>query len=430
MKYKEIYNLFKKRFDFEQDNINIPELETQILNFDFESFSSSLLPGRDSYFCNEHNKSFSAENMVFDKPDSPHLNKILNTTDAEVKENINFRYSILTHLHVPIEKNADKKKNKKKDKKEKKQKPKGVIILLHGLNEKDWNKYYPWAYKLMEQTGKMVILFPIAFHMNRVPKLWTNPKFMKKVNEERKLLFPSISNASFANSALSCRLQFSPQRLLWSGLQSFFDIIQLVREIRSGTHPLIEKDLSIDFFAYSIGSFLANILLMTNSYNYLIDSKLFHFCGGPTLNRMSAASKYILDSEANIAVYSYYIEHLEQELKKNKRLSHYFSRLHPEGNYFKCMLDFHKMQSFRENRFHELSKQIYAVALKKDVVVPPPEVKNTLQGSERKIPIKVKTLDFKYRYDHIIPFPYTGSNIDEVDKEFNSVFKIAARHLK
>ena len=145
---------------------------------------------------------------------------------------------------------------------------------------------------------------------------------------------------------------------------------------------------------------------------------------------MSAASKYILDSEANIAVYSYFIEHLEQEQKKDKRLKHYFSKLHPEGTYFKCMLNFHKMQSLRENRFNELSKQISAIALKKDIVVPPPEVQNTLQGAERKIPIKVKVLDFDYKYDHITPFPYLESIAEQVDKQFIRVFKAAARHLK
>lgn len=420
MKYLEIYRLLKDKFDLQKEQIEVPKLGMCIRNFPFESFCQNILPGQAEYFCNEHNKSFPAVTSFNTHLAAPHLNQIAATPDAEIEENLHFRYSVVSPLS----------ERKNKSGKSRKEKAKGVILLLHGLNEKDWSKYLPWAYKLQDLTGKSVILFPMAFHMNRSPDSWLDPRLMKKVNEERKEFYPTITNASFANSALSTRLQFYPQRFLWSGLQSYFDIIQLIREIRSDTHPQIDKDLSIDIFAYSIGSFLANILLMTNSYNYLQNSKLFHFCGGPTLNRMSASSRYILDSEANIAVYSFFIEHLAQEEKKDLRLKHYFSRLHPEGNYFKCMLDFHKMQSGREKRFSELAKQIYAVALKRDIVVPPPEVQNTLQGAERKIPIKVKVLDFEYKYDHITPFPSSEILADEVDKQFNRVFKLAARFLK
>ncbi len=423
LKYLEVYNILKENFDLDKEKIKIPQLEMRISVLPFESFSASLLPGRESYFCNEHNMKFPPTGTFNSRLDAPHLNQIIATPDAGIEENIKFTYSIL-------EPHKKLKEKKSKDKKKTKYKSKGAIILLHGLNEKDWCKYLPWAYKLMELTGKMIILFPLAFHMNRTPELWSDPRYMKKVNRERKKFYPKIANSSFANCALSSRLQFNPQRFLWSGLQTYFDIIQLIRQIRQGTHPLIPKKHTIDIFAYSVGSFLANILLMTNPYNYLQDSRLFHFCGGPTLNRMSAASRYILDSEANIAVYSYFIEHLELELEKDKRLHHYFSKLHPEGSYFRSMLDFHKLQTYRENRFKELSKQIAAVALKQDVVVPPPEVQNTLQGAERKIPIKVKVMDFDYKYDHVIPFPNQEKIADTVDKEFNRVFKIAARHLK
>ncbi len=85
----------------------------------------------------------------------------------------------------------------------------GAIILLHGLNEKDWNKYLPWAYKLMKLTGKQVVLFPIAFHMNRSPAKWIDPRFLRTANKERKQIFPKVANSSFANIALSARHQFA-----------------------------------------------------------------------------------------------------------------------------------------------------------------------------------------------------------------------------
>ncbi|MCD6177603.1 MAG: hypothetical protein J7K29_07180 [Candidatus Cloacimonetes bacterium] len=423
MTYLEIYNLLKSRFNLTDEKIDIPELGTRVINIPFESFSHKLLPGEKTYQCNEHNIEFKTTYDLSSKLKAPHLNEIIETPDSKIKENINFNYSIL----IPIEVKKSKKTGKRRIKKVK---TNGTIILLHGLNEKDWSKYLPWAYKLMEQTGKQIVLFPIAFHMNRTPAKWIDPRFLRTANKERKEIFPNIANSSFANIALSARLQFHPQRFLWSGLQSFYDVMQLIHEIKSGLHPLIKKKTSIDFFAYSIGSFLANILFLTNSYGYLSKSKLFHFCGGPTLNRMNAASKYILDSEANISVYSFYVERLEEELKKDDRLKHYFSDLHPVGKYFKSMLEFHKLQNFREKRFKELNKQISAVALKKDVVVPPSEVLNTLKGSDNKIPTKVKVMDFNYNYDHVIPFPPTKKLEKEVDKSFNRVFRFAAKHLK
>ncbi|MCF7859034.1 MAG: DUF6051 family protein [Candidatus Cloacimonetes bacterium] len=423
MTYLEIYNLLKSKFYLQAESIDIPELKVQIINVPFQSFNHILLPGEDTYHCHEHNLSFKKVYDLDSKHNSPHLNKIIEIPDSKIEENVNFNYSIIT----PIELKRSKKSGKEKIVRVK---TKGVIILLHGLNEKDWSKYLPWAYKLMELTGKQIILFPITFHMNRTPPEWTDPRFLRTANKERKTIIPNIANSSIANIALSARLQFYPQRFLWSGLQSYYDIIQLLREIRSGTHPIIKNKASIDFFAYSVGSFLANILLMTNSYNYLAKSKLFNFCGGPTLNRMNAASKYILDSEANIAVYSFYIERLDEELKKDERLKHYFSDLHPVGKYFRSMLEFHRMQEFREKRFKELNKRIFALALKKDFVVPPIEVINTLRGNEKKIPIKVKVMDFDYNYDHVVPFPTQKKLEKEVDKSFNRVFRYAAKLLK
>ncbi len=434
MSYLKEFNILKDKFDINRESINIDELFLQIHNLPFESFSYNILPGEEVYRCNEHNRTFKNIPEQRSTPDTPNLNRILNLDDSKIKENVTFNYSIFQSYKPEKEKPAkDKKKDKKvkeKKRKPKKIKSKGVIILLHGLNEKDWTKYLPWAKKLAESTHKTVVLFPIAFHMNRAPKEWLDLKFMTSVNKERKKLNPNLSYSSFANAALSSRLQFYPQRFLWSGLQTYFDIIQLIREIKSGYHPIISKNESIDLFAYSIGSFLALILMMTNPYNYFSKSRLFNFCGGPTLNRMCPTSKFIMDSEANIAVYSFFIEHIDQEMKKDERLAHYFSKLHPVGNCFKSMLDYHKMKDFREKNLKDISKRVAALALKKDQVIPPSEVINTLNGENRNISIKTTVMDFKYKYDHINPFPVSEALEKKVDKYFDKVFKIAAKHLK
>ena len=48
-------------------------------------------------------------------------------------------------------------------------KSKSFILLLHGLNERKWDKYLYWAEYLTLNTGKPVVLFPLAFHINRSP---------------------------------------------------------------------------------------------------------------------------------------------------------------------------------------------------------------------------------------------------------------------
>ena len=75
-------------------------------------------------------------------------------TDDRIQENKSFSYAIFTP--------SGRKKNNE------------AIILLHGLNERTWEKYLTWAEYLTHTTGKPVILFPIAFHMNRTPGLWAN----------------------------------------------------------------------------------------------------------------------------------------------------------------------------------------------------------------------------------------------------------------
>jgi hypothetical protein len=190
------------------------------------------------------------------------------------------------------------------------------------------------------------------------------------------------------------------------------------------------KDVQVDFFAYSIGAFLAEILFLTNEDEVFNDSRLFIFCGGPTLNKMYAGSKYILNSEANLAMYAYYLEHLEHELKSDKRLAHYLSEAHPVGIYFRSMLDFNKLTELREKRFKELHKQISVVALRKDKVAPPLEVSNTFKGVENNIGIKVRVLDFPYEYDHVTPFPLKKDSESEVDKAFRKVIKTAVKFFK
>lgn len=404
MGYFSDFYYFKNSFNQSEERICLYDNELKIFNLPFESKNCNILPGEENYFDN---------GIVFPRtPDyqnaiSPEINEILNLADSKVYENKFFKYTVF----MPGNKT----------------KANEAILLFHGLNEKNWFKYLPWAKTLVEHTGRAVILFPIAFHMNRAPADWSDFRTMNDLKYVREGLFPAIVESSFANVAISTRLHILPQRFFWSGVQTFYDVLQLLMEIKSGAHPLFVSGAKIDFFAYSVGAFLTQILMMDDSAGYFSDSRLFMFCGGPVFNRMVPVKKSIIDSEANIALYSFFLEHLDNYLKKDKRLAHYFSSHHSEGLVFKSMLDYNKMIGFREEKLRKISSRLCAVALKKDLVVPSYEVTNTLKGTERDIPAEVLVLDFPFNYSHENPFPVSEKYADAVEKSYNLVFDIATR---
>jgi flagellar biosynthesis chaperone FliJ len=213
-----------------------------------------------------------------------------------------------------------------------------------------------------------------------------------------------------------------PQRFIWSGLQTYYDIIQFIESCKQGQHPAIHREFSFNVFAYSIGGFLAQILKLTNYNRYFEDTKVCLFCSGTTFNRLSPVSKFILDSEANVALYSYLVEHFEKMLEKDRLLNHYIREDHEEGKVFFSMLDYKKMREFREGLLKKYESQICAITLKKDNVIPSFEVVNTLRGAWRDINIRVDEIDFDRDYLHENPFPADAGNSGQVDEDFRKTF--------
>jgi hypothetical protein len=406
MDYKSDYHYLRNQTDSPAREIDIRQGEYRIHRQYFISENCHILPGEDQY---------TDQGITFERtPDfrnavSPEINEILNLADSKVHENRYFDYIIFKPAHPA--------------------KARGIIMMFHGLNEKNWDKYLVWARQLMQRTGKAVVLFPIAFHMNRSPEMWSHTRLMNDLKNVREGLFPAVVASSFANVAISTRLHILPQRFFWSGMLTFCDVVQFINHIRAGQHTLIHSDATIDFFAYSIGAFLTQVLFMDNPQGLLDKSRLFIFCGGPVFNRMSPVRKTILDSEANIALYSFFLEHLDSYLKTDRRLAHYFSSAHSEGLVFRSMIDYNKLIEFREEKLNQISSRLMAVALKKDTVVPYYEVLNTLRGTERSIPIEVKVIDFPFSYSHENPFPLTGNCRSAVNEAVDQVFGMAAEFL-
>ncbi|MFT3738415.1 MAG: DUF6051 family protein [Breznakibacter sp.] len=372
----------------------------------FESFAHKILPGADHYHCTTHHTDLKNDFSFYTE-----VGKIIHNVkmkDILVQENREFKY----HLVKP--KGGGKVKK--------------IVFLFHGFNEKDWKKYLPWAKAICQGTGSSVVLFPIAFHMQRAPKHWSSKREMYELSTSRIKRFPNVVHSTLSNVAISMRLHSMPQRFIWSGLQTYYDVIQLIEECKDGRHPHIQKDFEFDIFAYSIGGFLAQILKLANHRHYFDRTKVCLFCSGATFNRLSPVSKFILDSEANVALYSFLVEHLDKILQKDHLLDHYLREGHLEGKVFYSMLDYQRFREFREGLFKTYEHQFYAISLKQDHVIPSFEIIHTLQGAYRDIHIPVEELDFDRPYTHESPFAPEKDPL-RVDRDFDRVFKLVCDFL-
>lgn len=403
MNYNELYHLLKQHFDLKRDFQEIDGLNLTIETHSFSSSKRGLLHGSPDLNCHEHHVTLSEE--------ADHYREFgiasIDIKDFEIECNQQFSFYILKRADVQI---TD-----------------GCIIFFHGLNEKKWDKYLPWAYQLAQNTSKAVILFPIAFHMNRAEPVWSHHTQMMEIANFRKEKYPENNCCSFVNAAISSRLDAHPQRIFWSGLQTYSDLIDLVKMIRKGEFSGISADSGIDLFGYSIGSFLSMIIKMANPEDLFKSSKLFCFCGGMTIDRMFPISKYIMDARAAVRMQSIFLELLSSDFKKDRRLGHFQNeKLHPQESWFKMMLRYNYFKKEREARIDELKSQIKVLVLEKDEVAPPAEALNTLQGGYRQIGVEVEIQDFPYEYSHMVPFPLGNKIRNEVTASFKQFIDSAS----
>jgi hypothetical protein len=334
------------------------------------------------------------------------INSFSNRSDVLFPENISFSYPVFT----PIRTESNK-----------------VILLLHGLNERSWIKYLTWAYYLALNTDSYVILFPISFHINRSPQSWKDPRAMIPFMKNRNVVTTDLKMSSFANVALSKRLTEDPLRFLTSGYQTVADLTKLLGSIRRGEHPVIPQSDKINVFAYSIGAFLAEILIMGNPEKLFDKSKLFIFCGGSVFSNMRGSSKLIMDSLAFERLYNYYLNDFEKSITGKSPLVE-FLRSSQIGMAFRSMIDLGRLKTFREPILKKLSSQIRTITLLKDTVIPSEGVLATLGNKGKKRNVDV--WDFPYVYSHENPFPILDLPLSKkVDYCFDSVFSEARAFL-
>ncbi|QRK05635.1 hypothetical protein JQX13_36610 [Archangium violaceum] len=337
-----------------------------------------------------------------DAPEPESLKGLLDR-DAGVEENLDFPYRILTPPGCERSTRG--------------------VLLLHGLNERRWEKYLPWAKALVEGLGVPVILFPVAFHMDRSPALWADPRPMRQLSRERMRRIPELEASSFANAALSTRLHARPDRFLWSGLRTLRDLSRFSDSIRRGDEPLLAPGARLDFFAYSIGAFLAEILLMADDGGRFTESRLVTFCGGCLLAETAPLAREILDSAAARSLHRLFAE-LESEKQRRPELGRLLSD-NAEGRAFESMVISDRHRSEREAALRRIGPRVNAISLRGDRVMPALAVAETLAGSGARVEI----LDPPYAYDHANPFPVQSTAETEVERGFEVVFERAVSWL-
>lgn len=324
----------------------------------------------------------------------------LDRRDSNIVENISFEYPVFTPSGRVKQEEA--------------------ILLLHGLNERSWNKYLTWAESLCSNTGKPVILFPIAFHVNRAPLTWSNPRKLTNLLNFRKDKYSGDRTISYANVALSERISQKPERFYQSGRQTWNDLALLFEGIKSGRHPLLKEGAKIDIFAYSIGAFLSQVVLMANQKDLFSDSRLFMFCGGSIFRSMSGISRKILDRPAFEKLQQYYIYHFGSEARpvweRDNAFNAFFRMISPE-----------RFRLEREKIFASLKEKIRGIVLSNDLVIPYNGVLEAL-GREN-CESTIQLLDFPFDYTHETPFPHNLREPALVDSAFKNVFSQAAEFL-
>jgi len=390
MEFTKVYNDLKKIFSLEKEIVSIENSNIEIHSIPFKSASRLTVPS----------------NGITEQT---YYQQAIATNDEAIIENMLFKYPVFVPKTSKTYSNA--------------------IILLHGLNEKSWFKYLPWAYYLAEQTNRPVILFPISFHMNRCPESWANPRLMMPLLSNRQK-FSGLDMSTVANVSLSQRLSDEPLRFFTSGRQSAEDIIRLLESIKRGEHPFLEQSAKVDFFSYSIGAFLSQVMFISNPKDLLSDSRLFMFCGGALFSEMYGTSRLIMDSQAYSSLRKYYLNEFITEMKVKTPFSEYIKR-NSLGRAFFSMIAPENLKSFREETLYKLRNQIKVISLKNDKVIPANFVEETFAGVKGKVKHMIEVLDFPFEYSHETPFPILNNpSYVQVDQCFERVFRPAVEFLK
>lgn len=329
--------------------------------FGYESANVCHLLGRDSYECAEHE-------CAGRRPRFPGEPVESQPPDCEVEENRVFNYMLLAGCRPPAGR-YDR-----------------VLVLGHGLNERDFFPYIRWAYSIWQRTGVPVVLFPLSFSINRVYHGWLGQ--VPDVLARRREIEGNDYQHHF-NATISERLSAHPERLLCGALQSYHDIVDFARAVRAGRHPLIAPGARIDLFGFSSSGYLALTAVLEDPGGLFRESRVCLYATCVPMRDLLPSSRYILDRTAEDALRGLYVDHFDT--RANERMRHWLT--HPEGRWFVEWCGRRPDLTRTWARLREVSDRVLGIANRNDQVFPYGAMLNSLQGVERDTGVRVEVLD-------------------------------------
>jgi predicted esterase len=359
-----------------------------LYNLELVSQNVGLLLGFDSYECKEHGLRFKGEPTTGD------------LVDCSIEENIRFRYPLLRdHTKGRIQPSKD------------------VLILLHGLNERSFTKYIPWAYQIWAHARMPVLLFPLSFHINRVRRAWGGTQ---QDCYQHRISIPGNENAHRFNSVISDRLHAHPERFIWGALQSYWDILDLITIIRKGRHPHFEPDARVHLMGFSAGGYIALSLFLQNAHRWFDDSRTVIFASCAAIRDVNLSSHLILDHAAEMALMKTYVKYRERQ--SNPRLAHWLSH-HPEGRWFDAFCGLMPDRSMLESRLREVAPRLMGIANTNDQVMTPGAMMNALQGPRRNINVRIHELELGIHEN-----PFATPDYDQRERQMITEFMDVNRY--
>ena len=300
--YQRISKAFRHKAEWtDVEPLSFVKEGADLYNLTFTSANARHLLGRSRYRCAAHELDFEGEPVDGE------------AGDALIAENISFRYPLVREVNSAQTPYRHKR----------------VIILLHGLNERSFSKYLPWAYQLWAGTRVPVLLFPLTFHVNRVLPAWGTTQ--REIYDRRTQLAGNEGAHRF-NAVISDRLAARPERFFWGAVQSYLDLVDLARTIRSGRHPHFAPDARIDLFGFSAGGYLSLILMLEDPEALFSDSRGIVFASGVPSRDLNLLSPFILDLAAEVAMMRLYVKNVDS--LSSARMRHWFAA-HGEGQWIR-----------------------------------------------------------------------------------------------
>jgi pimeloyl-ACP methyl ester carboxylesterase len=358
--YQRISKAFRHRSDWrDTEPITFATEGADLYNLTFTSANSGHLLGWPNYRCEAHGVEFPGEPVEGEIAD--HL----------IEENLSFRYPLVRETqsaHTMVRHDR-------------------AIILLHGLNERSFSKYLPWAYQLWALTRSPVLLFPLTFHINRVLPAWA--KTQSEIYDRRSQQ-PGNEGAFRFNAVMSDRLSARPERFFWGAIQSYLDLVDLARAIRSDRHPHFTPDARIDLFGFSAGGYLSLLLMLENPESLFSDSRGIVFASAVPTRDLNLFSPFILDLAAEVAMMRTYVKNIDS--LANARMRHWFAE-HGEGRWMRALSGLRTDRARLEPGLKQISDRLLGITNLNDDVMPTGAMLNLLQGLNRDTGVKVAELE-------------------------------------